>query len=300
MPPLVRLVVVSRVADVTLTSAEKDALLGLLDDPSPTIHRALLARFRQLGPSARDLLTQTSRGNNRHLAWHARAYLEELNFVDPVAEFREFIQSLNYELETGALMLARTVRPDLDIGACIEQIETIAHRCRELIVEPSSTREKCRIINRVLFHECGFHGNIENYTDPNNSFLDRVLSRRRGIPISLSILYLLVAHRLGLELEPIGLPGHFMVGCFSDATPFFIDAFDGGLFRSPEEIFVFLRSHHLSVQLSDLAPTPIREVLCRSCRNLAHHYHTQGNTEKSALFASFVTEFESTHAKNMM
>lgn len=287
-------------AEPILTSTEKDALLALLDDSSAIVHRGLVSRFKQLGPPARDLLRTLERGTNRHLAWHARAYLEELNFVDPIAEFRSFIQSLNYELETGSLMLARTVRPDLDIGTCVEQIETIATRCRELIVEPSSIREKCRIINRVLFHECGFHGNADNYTDPNNSFLDRVLSRRRGIPISLSILYILVANRLGLQLEPIGLPGHFMVGCFTDQAPFFIDAFDGGLFRSPEEIFVFLRSHHLSAKLSDLAPTPIREVLSRSCRNLANHYQVQGNAEKSALFDGFVTDFESTHAKNMM
>jgi regulator of sirC expression with transglutaminase-like and TPR domain len=288
------------VADVSLTPAEQAAFLSLLDDASPVVRLGLLAHFKTLGEPARVLLHTTSQGHNRHLAWHARAYLEKLNYVDPVAEFREFIRSLNYELESGALMLARTVNSQLNVGACIEQIETIAARCRELIIEPSTTREKCRIINRVLFHECGFHGNIEHYTDPQNSFLDSVLSRRRGIPVSLSILYLLVAQRLGLELEPIGLPGHFMVGCFTDQSPFFIDAFDGGLFRSPGEIFVFLRSHDLSVQLSDLAPTPIREVLCRSCRNLANHYQVQGNTDKSALFDSFVTEFEATHAKNMM
>lgn len=287
-------------ADVTLTSAETAALLGLLDDSSPVVHRGLIFHFKALGEPARQLLHDTAQGHNRHLAWHARKYLEQLNFVDPVAEFREFIRSLNYELETGALLLARTVNPELNVDACIDQLEKIAARCRELIMEPSTTREKCRIINRVLYHECGFHGNTENYTDPKNSFIDSVLKRRRGIPVSLCILYLLVAHRLGLELEPIGLPGHFMVGCFTDQSPFFIDAFDGGLFRSPEEIFVFLRSHDLSVELSDLAPTPIREVLCRSCRNLANHYQTQGHDSQSALFDSFVIEFESTHAKNMM
>lgn len=287
-------------ADTSLSYTETTAILSLLDDPSPAVRRGLIVHFKTLGDPLRQLLQDTAQGNNRHLAWHARGYLEELNFVDPVAEFREFIRSLNYELETGALMLARTINPQLNVGACIDQIEKIAARCRELIIEPSSTREKCRIINRVLFHECGFHGNTENYTDPQNSFIDRVLKRRRGIPVSLCILYLLVAQRLSVELEPIGLPGHFMIGCFTDQNPFFIDAFDGGLFRSPEEIFVFLRSHDLSVELSDLAPTPVREVLCRNCRNLANHYQAQGNETKSALFDSFVTEFEATHTKNIL
>lgn len=286
-------------AKLTFSPTEKSALQDLLDDPSPTVKRGLKNRFLELGPAARDFLTDTARGNNRHLAWHARRFLEELNLCDPTAEFREFIFSLNYELETGCLMMARTVRPDLDTGAICEELERIADRCRDLIIEPSSTRTKCRVINRILFHEMGFRGNAEHYTDPNNSFIDQVMERRCGIPISLCTLYLLVAQRIGLELEPIGLPGHFMIGCFSEDRPFFIDAFDGGVFRSPEEIFVFLRSHDLAPQLSDLAPTPVREVLCRSCRNLANHFESHGQSERAALFDGFVRDFESVFAKNV-
>ena len=64
----------------------------------------------------------------------------------------------------------------------------------------------------MLFHEWGFRGNVEQYTDPLNSFIDKVLARRKGIPISLSVLYLLVSERLGMPLEPVGLPGPFCRG----------------------------------------------------------------------------------------
>ena len=90
-----------------------------------------------------------------------------------------------------------------------------------------------------------------------------------------------------------------MIGCFTEERPFFIDAFDGGVFRSPEEIFVFLRSRDLPLQLHDLVPTPVREVLCRSCRNLANHYEAQGQRDQAAMFDSFVQDFESIYAKNM-
>lgn len=286
-------------AKLTFTPTEKSALQSLLDDPSPTVKRGLKHRFMELGPIARDFLQHTAGGTNRHLAWHARRFLEELNLNDPTADFRDFIHSLNYELETGSLMMARTVRPDLDTGACCEELERIANRCRDLIIEPSSVRTKCRVINRILFHEMGFRGNVERYTDPDNSFIDQVLERRCGIPISMCTLYLLIAQRLGLELEPIGLPGHFMIGCFTEERPFFIDAFDGGVFRSPEEIIVFLRSQNMSPQLKDLAPTPVREVLCRCCRNLANHYESQGRGHESALFDSFVRDFEAIYAKNL-
>ncbi len=282
----------------SLASAEREALLGLLDDTSPAVRRALLLHFNKLGPAGAPFLQAVARGSNRILARHAVWFLDELKFTDPVAEFRGFIRSLHYELESGALLLARTVSPRLEAGSCCAQLEQIATRCRELIVDPSSAREKCRVMNRVLFHEWGFHGNVENYTDPRNSFLDQVLERRTGIPLSLSIVYLLVAERLNIDLEPVGLPGHFIVGCFSDDLPFFIDPFDRGVFRDADEIFDLLRANNITPKASDLAPTPVREVLCRSCRNLVNHYTAAGELEHAKLFSRFVDEFEATYEKH--
>jgi regulator of sirC expression with transglutaminase-like and TPR domain len=287
-----------RVETETLTAARWEALLSLLDDPSAGVRRALLAHFAQLGPEAAPFLQAVVRGPNRVLARHAAWFLDELKLADPVAEFRGFIRSLHYELETGALLLARTVSPRLDVGACCGTLDAIAARCRELVVEPSTPREKCRIVNRVLIHEWGFHANVEHYHDPRNSFLDQVLARRTGIPVSLSIVYVLVAGRLGLELEPVGLPGHFLVGCFNDDLPFFIDPFNRGVFRDAEEIFEAMRASHMTPKPSDLAPTPIREVLCRCCRNLVNHYTAAGDAEHAKLFAGFVEEFESTYERH--
>ncbi|MEI6466815.1 MAG: transglutaminase-like domain-containing protein [Verrucomicrobiota bacterium] len=281
-----------------LGPAERDAILTLLDDPSPTVHRALLARFTRIGPGSAPFLQSVAQGPNRVLARHAARFLEELNFTDTVAEFLGFIRSLNYELESGSLLLARTVSPRLAVGDCCTQLDEIAARCRELIVEPSSAREKCRIINRVLFHEWGFHGNLEHYTDPRNSFLDQVLERRTGLPISLSIVYLLVGERLGIDLEAVGLPGHFIVGCFADGLPFFIDPFDRGVFRDAEDVLDMLRANQISPKLSDLAPTPVREVLCRCCRNLVNHYTAAGEPARAKIFAGFVEEFESVHERH--
>ncbi len=286
------------VDQVKLDEARRQALRALLDDPSPAVRRALTAHFLQLGPEAMEFLQETSRGSNRPLARQAQWYLEELKFSDPVAEFRGFIRSLNYELETGALLLSRTVAPSLDAGACCEELDRIAARCAELITEPATAREKCRVLNRVLFHEWGFHGNVEHYTDPLNSFLDQVLARRTGIPISLSILYLLIGQRLGIPLEPVGLPGHFIVGCFEENPPFFVDPFDKGVFLDPDEIFTLLRANQIAPKDSDLMPTPVREVLCRSCRNLANHYTSAGDPERARLFASFVEEFEATYERH--
>lgn len=281
-----------------LSAARQEALRGLLDDQSPAVRRALLAHFLELGAAGMAFLQDVARGPNRVVARHAAWFLAELPFSDPVAEFRGFIRSMHYELETGALLLARTITPRLDVGACCTEFDRLAARCRELIVEPSSVREKCRVLNRVLFHEWGFHGNVENYTDPRNSLLDQVLDRRTGTPISLSIVYLLVAGRLGLPLEPVGLPGHFIVGCFAEGPPFYIDPFDRGVFREADELLELLSSRAVPLPAGVLAPTPVREVLCRCCRNLVNHYNAAGELERARLFALFVGEFEATYQRN--
>jgi regulator of sirC expression with transglutaminase-like and TPR domain len=277
---------------------QRQALAGLLDDPSPAVRAALLAHFTKHGRASVDFLRWISAQPNRSLAGFANQYLRELNISDPVTEFRGFIRSLNYELETGALLLSRTIHPDLDIGACCALLDRMAARCRELIAEPVTPREKCRVLNRVLFHEHGFRGNTEHYADPLNSFLDQVLIRRKGIPLSLSLVYLLVADRIGLSLDPVGLPGHFLVGCFAEAEPFYIDPFNSGRLLSAGEAVAMVRKQSLSPTLADLAPTPVREVLCRCCRNLVNHYTVANDHEKARLFAEFVAEFESTHERH--
>ena len=295
MRPAATLTALLLVDPTELSTAQKNTLLSLLDDPSPTVRRALRDHLLTLGPAAVRFLRELAVGPHRTHAWHARDYLAEMQLTDPVGEFRVFIRSLNYELETGALLLARTIRPSLYVGHCVAQLDALAARCRELIAEPSGTRDKCRVLNRVLFHEHGFHGNREHYTDPDNSLLDQVLARRTGIPLSLSLVYLLVAARLDLDLEPVGLPGHFMVGCYLEELPFYIDTFEGGHFRTPAEVFLFLRHHQLDPSVADLAPTSVREVLCRACRNLVAHFDSAGDSAHRRLFASFVAEFESTY-----
>lgn len=268
-----------------------------MDDPNPKVRQALLAEFSRLGPTAAVFLDSIANGSNRVLATYARRLLDELQNANPTEEFRRFIHSLNYELETGVIMLCRVAFPDLAAAEICSQVDAIADRCRELLVKPIAPRERCLVINRVLFHELGFRGNADDYENPDNSFLNRVLETRRGIPITLSILYLLVAERLGAELDPIAYPGHFLVGSFEDELPFYIDTFRRGKFISPNELLDYSNGYLSLSQLGNLAPAPIREVLCRCCRNLVEHYAASGQDSMSQLFASFVSDFETSYTE---
>jgi len=290
--PLAKLMAV-----LPFTISQQKALPQLLDDPSPVVQQALLELFLAHGDESVELLRAVASQPNQTLAAHAARYLGQLNSSDPVGDFRRFIRSLNYELETGALLLSRTVNADLDVGSCCTQLDALAARCRELITPTSTPREQCRILNHVLLQEFGLRGNTEHYTDPLNSFLDQVLIRRKGLPLSLSIVYLLIAERIGLPLEPVALPGHFIVGCYEETPPFFLDPFHAGVFLSAPEVLLLARLNDHEPTLADLAPTPVREVLCRCCRNLAHHYAASEQLATARLFADFVAEFESTHER---
>jgi len=281
-----------------LSNGTKDAIASLLDDPSPVVRRALISHIESLGDAGRDFLRELAQGANRISALHARWFLMELKFADPVSEFRGFIRSLGYEIETGVFLLSRTVYPDLDISEFCSRLDSIAARCRELMVEPLSVRERCKVINRVLFHELGFRANIEDCGDPEDSFLHRVLERKKGLPLMLSILYLLIAERCGLQLEPVGIPGHFLVGCYLDGETFFIDVVEHGRFLSPVDVAACLEQRKLPMEDSYLAPTTVREVLCCCCRNLERDFDAAKQLPLAQMFASFVGEFDTAYEQN--
>ncbi len=282
----------------TIPAAEQAALTALLDDPSPAVHQALLVRFERAGAASAAFLQAVAAGPDRPTAEAARGFLRELKLSDPVNDFRNFIHSLNYELESGILLLNRTYNPALDVVAVRAQLDALAARYHQLTPPGPGLRAQCQVLNQVLFQELGLRGNHDHYTDPLNSFLDQVLKRRTGLPITLAIVYLLVAHRVGLELEPVGAPGHFLVGAYEPEGPFFIDAYNRGQLLEPDEVFARLRAMHHTPQLGDLAPTPVREVLSRCCRNLASHFAAAQDAERARLYASFVAEFDSVHERS--
>lgn len=282
---------------VPLSEERRSALLKLLDDDSTVVRQALLEELGRTGAEGVEFLRSLCDGGNRLLAGHAREFLELMGQHDTLAGFSRFIESFQYELETGCLLLDRTVDPDLDTGAVCSFIDAMAARCREIMVLPSTPLERCRVLNRVIFHEFGFRGDMESFYDPDNSFLSRVIARRKGIPLTLSILYLLVGQRCNLNLEPVGVPGRFMVGCFDGLEPFYVDAYEHGHFRTADDVERFVLRNFGSLERGSLHPSPVGEVLCRCCRNLVNQYRAQNNRKMAQLYARFVHEFESTYRK---
>tara|TARA_R100000027_G_scaffold67619_1_gene67239 strand:+ start:27441 stop:28295 length:855 start_codon:yes stop_codon:yes gene_type:complete len=280
-----------------ISEGRKDALIKLLDDESPVVRQAVVAEIRNQEDDGVVFLREVARQRGSGIGRHARSLLVELGFDDPHGDFRSFIRSFRYELEVGCFLLERTVHPDLEWSMVAGFIDEVATRCRELIVPESSVFEKCKQLNCVFYHEYGFSGDLEDFENPDNNFISSVIYRRKGIPISLSVLYLLVADRCSITLDPIGTPGRFLLANLEDPNSFYLDPFDRGRFRSEEEVRQMLLTHHIEDGAEYLLPSTTGEVLCRFCRNLAHQYTLKNEMGKARQFTGYIQEFEDVYER---
>lgn len=192
----------------------------------------------------------------------------------------EFLRLLRGEDEPDltrlALEVARDAYPTLDPAAYLAKIDALAERVRDRCPPGAKPRHILGQINWVLFVEEKFRGNVDDYHDARNSYLNQVLDRRLGIPISLSLLYLAVADRLGLAMSSVNLPAHFVIRADHGPGVVFVDPFHGGelLDRKGCEALVARVTGREPAALPDaaLAPCQPRVVVARMLRNLKAAY----------------------------
>jgi regulator of sirC expression with transglutaminase-like and TPR domain len=173
------------------------------------------------------------------------------------------------------LEMARDVYPDLDIPAFMGRIEALAGRVDERCPVGSRERHVIGQLNWVLFVEEEFRGNVEDYFDPGNSYLNEVLDRKLGIPISLSVLYLAVASRVGLSLAGVNLPVHFLLRVTGAPAPLLVDPFHGGRtldLDSCERFLSRLLGRPYRLHADEVAPCDASTTVSRMLRNLKSIY----------------------------
>jgi regulator of sirC expression with transglutaminase-like and TPR domain len=178
------------------------------------------------------------------------------------------------DLDRAALLIARTEYPDLDLERYLARLAELAESARASGWD-GNPRERLHRLRRFLFDEQGFRGNFEDYYDPRNSFLNDVLDRRLGIPITLSLVFMAVGRRLALPVDGIGLPGHFIVGCQAGEERLLLDPFHGGAILTAEgceEMVSRVTGHPVSLDGSHFAPVTKRQLLTRMLNNLKSVY----------------------------
>jgi len=181
----------------------------------------------------------------------------------------------DWELDRAALEVARFEHPCLRPEPYLAMLDSFAAELDRRTGRGAGGRLFVAAAGEYLFSELGFTGNREHYYDPANSCLNEVLTSRRGIPITLSVIYLEVARRLGRRAHGIGLPGHFLVRYDDGGYSVFVDAFDGGRVLTPAECFVLARQATGAPVEEDprlLAPVSKRQILTRMLSNLRNAY----------------------------
>jgi len=196
--------------------------------------------------------------------------------------FAELVTREQFSLAEACLLIAEDEYPGLDIAACVAKLDAMAATVRGRLAADALAEQKVAALNWHLFGELRFCGNADAYYDPRNSYLNEVLERRTGIPITLSIVYLEVGRRLGLQVQGVSFPGHFLVQLRLKRGQLLLDPFTGGEPCSESELRTRLGQALPSDRRGKLdldrylEPAAPREIVARVLRNLKGIYLKRG------------------------
>ncbi|HZN23823.1 MAG TPA: tetratricopeptide repeat protein [Burkholderiales bacterium] len=199
--------------------------------------------------------------------------------------------SEDVSLAEGALLIAAEEYDNLDVDGYLGRIDEMGAVLRRRLRADISTTEALISLNRYVFDELGFSGNAGDYYDPRNSFLNDVIDRRLGIPITLAVLYIEIGRRIGLPLEGVSFPAHFLVKCVLRDGAIILDPYARGASLGLEDLQERLKAFATDIELEPavvpglLASAPPREIFARMLRNLRAIYASRGEPLK-ALSAS--------------
>lgn len=262
--------------DLKATSPERRraALLNLLGDENAEVYHAVRGEILAEGDSAGEWLRPYSLSDDPVLR---RRVQEIIRHVDRQAGDNRFLSfCLNhgeeFDLESAAWLLARTQFPEINVEAYQALLDGYANALRERTDCHGRASAVLGKINDYIFEELGFRGNEQNYYDPDNSYLNRVLDRRTGNPITLCLFYMLLARRLRLPITGIGLPGHFICRHQSASGEIYVDVFNRGSLLTKADCVHYLVRGNYDLREEYLAPVSPRRMLLRICSNLHQIY----------------------------
>ena len=265
------------------------ALIRLLADEDEKIVQTISGRLIDIGSSAVPLLKEAEI-EQPEMAERIASVLEEIRggkLEDELIE-QAALPDDGMDLEQAAFLIARYAYPTLDVSIYTRQLDEMAQEVRDRIGPRASGEETVKALNRYLFTEQGFKGNTKNYYEVENTYLNRVIDRRTGIPISLSIVYLLIGKRLRLPVHGIGMPGHFLVKYESDRYKIFVDCFNGGALLTEKNCLRFLNEAGYGFDERYLQHSPVRAILSRMIKNLLAIYAKVDDPLKQTRLAKFM------------
>lgn len=259
--------------NLKLPKRELESLVNLLSDSEDKTLLLIAEQVNSFGPESLQLLDELAQSSKNDVLIDNWYFVSRLSLS---ARFREWKK--NRDLETGLFLISRIRNPGIDEDKYRKTLDNYAERVMARTSVDADDKQLIKEMNRVLFLEENYIGNQIAYYDLNNNFLYSVMDTKTGNPIMLSCVYILVGRRLGLNIQGVGTPGHFVTSFEGEL----LDPFFGGREVTKDECVI--RAQELSVFWREEYLDPIDDIsiVARCIRNLIAIYKKQNNLEKAA------------------
>ncbi|MCC6407609.1 MAG: transglutaminase family protein [Planctomycetes bacterium] len=259
------------------------ALIELLDDDSAVVGREVLRELDRLGRPARAAVRRASRSGVARVRPRARRMQLLLARLAQARRLARYAVRKDLDLERALWLLARFDDPALDVRPYVLALDAMAAEVLRRIEALPATHERVLELARYLGGELGYRGEQEDYHAPGNALLPRVIVEKRGLPLSLCALYLMVARRAGLRAAIVPLPGHVMLRLYGGDKHVIVDPFHEGKVRNERELLKFLAEHGLAFQPTWFRDADDRAMFTRQVANLKTAYTRRGMQQEAGM-----------------
>lgn len=255
------------------------ALIELLDDDSEIVGREVLHALDRLGRPARAAVRRAAESGAPRMRPRARRMQLRLARLDQARRLARFVAKApkaEFDLERALWLLARFDDPTLDVRPYVLALDAMAAEVLRRIEPLPATHARVLELPKYLGGELGYQGEQERYHAPENALLHHALVEKRGLPLTLCAIYLLVARRAGLRAAIVPLPGHVMLRLYGGDKHVIVDPFHEGKVRSEKELLQFLAEHGLPFQPTWFRDADDRSMFARQVGNLRTAYVRRG------------------------
>jgi regulator of sirC expression with transglutaminase-like and TPR domain len=259
----------------SLLETEQESSLGILLEQIRSFPDTRFERLLQLVPPTSRVLPQLDLVTAERAVPRMQAALLEW-------------RSSGADLENGMLLLARTAYPRLNTDEIGAQLDDIALQLRGGL-QVSGARNTLATLTHQMREVHGFHGSSEDYYDPDKTYINRVLEHRTGLPISLAAVYMLIGKRLGLDIDGVALPGHFIACLRAGSDTLYFDPFRDGALLSLREVMSIVTGTGTAFRPEHLRPPTAPEILRRMLSNLEAAYGRRHESERSELVRQYLS-----------
>tara|TARA_B100000575_G_scaffold235404_1_gene197134 strand:- start:13640 stop:14494 length:855 start_codon:yes stop_codon:yes gene_type:complete len=258
------------------THSEIESLMFLLEDPDPFVQEQVQLRFMELGDRAIPLLDKIRvQTKDKEEKKRAKDILHKLTFTSLKEGFAELLlQGIGNraQLERAVFTLARFGNPTLREYEYVKKLDHFADMIRSSLRYNRTEREEMQTFMKFIFEDLNFRGDNKDYHNPANGFIDQVIERRKGLPISLSLVAMFIARRLQLPVFGVNMPIHFMLAFVGEKEEQLIDPYDQGAEVSYDQCYFFLKKNNVTPKPDHFKMASDINILARCIRNLMHSY----------------------------